>query len=180
MSEEDEDSIAGAFFLPEDGDLDPRAIAGNLVATCEDFSHLRQGEAVIMFLMRRDEKLQQGKAILGFMAVPQFQGKLASLCSWLLVKMTGGVMPDFIMVLDAGFWEQATPQQREALVFHELKHAAQAVGKDGEPRFTDEGDPIWAIAPHDIEEFNDVARRYGAWLPDVTGFAAALRDGGAV
>ncbi len=175
---DDGSSLEGTFYLPEDGELDPRPIASRLVAGRDEFGHLRQGNAVIMFLMRRDEVVKQGKSELGSMAVPQFQGKLARFCTWMLVTMTGGVLPDFIMTLDEGFWRQATPMQREALVFHELKHAGHALDRNGEPRFTDEGDPMWAIMPHDIEEFDDVVRQYGAWLPDVTRFVKAAAEGG--
>jgi hypothetical protein len=83
------------------------------------------------------------------------------------------------MILDQQFWTQADGRAREALVYHELLHAAHAVDRDGEPKFTEEGKPIWDIRGHDIEEFNDVVRRYGAWAPDVVAFLAAATEGGA-
>jgi hypothetical protein len=179
---EDEDSLSAlhSFFVPEDGDLDPRPIAGRLVANRPEFSSLKHGEAVIMFLMRADPQEKQGRQILGQMMLPQFQGALAKVGKWLLVQSTGGVLPDFIMVLDNSFWRQATAIQREALVFHELLHAKHATNREGELRFDEDGKPVWAIRGHDLEEFNEVVRTYGAWLPDITGFLAAAREGGAV
>ena len=52
--------------------------------------------------------------------------------------------------------------------------------KEGELKFTPEGKPVWDIRGHDVEEFDDVVRRYGAWSPDVQRFIGALREGGAL
>lgn len=181
MDEGDDLGPADSFFFPEEGELDPKPIAARLVADLEEFQHLRIGEAAILFLMRAETKLINGtKMVLGFMALPNFQGALGPVGRWLLAKACGGVLPDFIMVLDATWWLQATSVQRTALVHHELLHADHARDKDGEPRFTADGSPIWSIRPHDLEEFNDVVRRYGAWKSDVEAFVHALRDGGAI
>lgn len=173
---------ADAFFLPDEGDADPRPIIRRLVLEqqIEAFRHLRMGDAVILVVMRRERKRQGGKVVLGEMALPRFQGPLAGFGMWLLAKSGGGALPDFIMILDAEFWASATTKQREALAFHELMHADHAQDRYGEPRFTDTGLPIWAIRDHDIAEFNEVVARYGAYLPDVREFAGALRDGGVV
>jgi hypothetical protein len=168
-----------AFAFPEDGEADPRTIAGRLVKELPRFEPLRHGDATILFVMRRDQKLKAQKIILGTMSLPKFQGTLGPFAEWLLIKACGGELPDFIMVLDATFWQQASMIQREALVYHELCHAAHKVDKDGEPVFDDEGNPVWDIVGHDIEEFNEVVERYGAWLPDIAGFIAAARRGGA-
>lgn len=180
MMDDDEPLLPGdAFTLAPIGENEPMEIAGRLVDACEEFTHLRHGEAVILFLMRADPKIKAQKAILGEMSLPRFQGGLAPLATWMLAKVFGEI-PDFIMTLDQGWWTQAEPKAREALVFHELLHTAHALDKDGEPKFTPEGDPLWAMRDHDIAEFNDVVRRYGAWLPDIEGFIHALREGGAI
>jgi hypothetical protein len=59
------------------------------------------------------------------------------------------------------FWNKYTPEQRAAVIYHELKHIEIT-----EPE--NPGDPIKvSLKPHEIEEFYGVARRYGAILPDI-------------
>lgn len=166
-----------AFRPAEEGPDDPRPIIERLVAVCPEFEDIRVGEAAIMVLFRTEEKIKNQEMILGEMCLPRWQGNLASLASWLLVKACGGAMPDFIMILDAAFWERASPEQREALVHHELKHCHHARDKEGELRFTDEGLPVWAIIGHDVEEFYDTVRRFGDWAGDVTPLVDALKNG---
>lgn len=168
-----------AFALPQAGENEPPEIAARLVRDLPEFDHLRHGDVTILFLMRAAPLMKAQRRILGQMALPRFQGSLAALAGWMLDTLCGGTRPDFIMMLDFEFWTQADARAREALVFHELLHAAHAIDKDGEPKFTEEGMPIWEIRGHDIEEFNEVVRRYGAWLPDVTAFLAAAAEGGA-
>ena len=56
------------------------------------------------------------------------------------------------------FWDKYTPEQRAAVIYHELKHID--VDLDSAP-------PKVSLKPHEIEEFYGVARRYGAILPDI-------------
>jgi Putative phage metallopeptidase len=53
------------------------------------------------------------------------------------------------------FWDRYSSEQREAVIYHELKHIE-----------VDEGGKV-SLKPHEIEEFYGVARRYGAVLPDI-------------
>ena len=164
----------GALYaLPTPGALDPQTIAGRLVDEEPEFAHLKAGEAAVLFLMRMQRKEKAGRVVLGQMAIPRFTGALGDLGLWALAKVCGCV-PDFVMWVDHEFWVQATPQQREALVYHELCHAIHGVDKHGELRFTQDGDPIWDILGHDIEEFDAVAKRYGAWLPHIESFVRAV------
>ena len=174
--DEGEPLAAGdTFTLPPDGEHEPKEIAGRLVGDLEEFRDLRHGDAVILFLMRTDPKVKAQRAILGEMCLSRFQGTLAPLASWLLAKVCGEV-PDFIMLLDAQWWEQAPPIAREALVYHELLHATIKRDREGEPRFTDEGLPVWDLVGHDVEEFDAVVRRYGAWQPHIAAFLRAALD----
>ena len=170
--------VEDSFFSPGGTDIDPQPIAARLLASESRFEPLRSGEATILFLMRATPKEKAGRQILGEMCLPQFGGALGTVGKWMLARLCDGV-PDFVMVLDATWWQQATPLQREALVFHELEHAEHARDKMGELRFTPEGNPIWALRDHDIAEFDSVVERYGAWSPDITRFVAAARRGGA-
>lgn len=164
-----------SFTDPPDGEHDPPAIIAELIATCPEFELLRTAQPKIAVFMRLDAKMRGGKRMLGMLALAHWQGSLGPLALWLLAQHHGEY-PDFIMVLDAEFWERASPMQRRALIHHELKHAAQAQDKDGEPRFTADGLPAWMIAEHDLSEFNDTVRRYGPWLDDIRDFLAAARE----
>lgn len=168
-----------AFWSPGDGQLDPGPIAARLTADLEEFAHLKMGEASVLFLMRSDEKLKAGRHVLGLMSLVRFQGDLGPVGEWMLARLCGG-LPDYVMVLDAKWWAQAAPMQREALVYHELLHAEHARGRDGELRFTADGLPVWGIVGHDVEEFHKVAARYGAWSPDIQAFIGALQAGNAI
>lgn len=177
-SDDEPPSPADLFRLPEDGPDDPRPIVRRLVDEDEQFRDLKAGEAVIMVVLRADAVVKGGKQVLGTMALPRWQGSMGPMALWLLAKACGGTVPDFILTLDAGFWQDASPHQREALVFHELMHAEHAQDKDGEPRFDDDGRPVWGIRTHDLEEFNVVVERFGAWKGDIQAFATSLARGG--
>ncbi len=166
------------FRLAQEGPADPRPIMARLVADAAEFEDLRVGEPAIMVLFRGIPKVKGGKRFLGEMCLPNFQGSLGQVALWLLAKACQGTLPDFLLILDAEWWGEASDREREALIFHELCHCMIALDRDGEKRFTDEGDPVWAIRAHDLEEFNAVARRYGAWATDIRDFMEALREHG--
>jgi hypothetical protein len=141
--------------------------------------HLIELEARVEWLMRQDPKVKQGRQILGTCYIPRVNGELSSLFDWMLERLFGE-FPDFLIILDAGYWEQATDLQREILVFHELSHAVQAVDGNGAPKFNQQtGAPVFAIQGHDIEEFNHVVSRYGSDVHGVAEFIEAAKLGDA-
>lgn len=161
------------YEVPGDGENAPTAIVERLVRTCDEFVHLREGEPRILVLFRTMPKTKGGRDVLGECMMPSVQGSLRSLFEWLMVERFG-FFPDFLILLDKAFWEAVDDRTREALVFHELMHADQATDQFGAPRFNkDTGLPVWRIRAHDLEEFNAVVRRYGAWAPDISAFIEA-------
>lgn len=152
--------------------MDPRAIAEKLVANEPSHADLKAGEVSVLFVLRTEPKVKLDKVELGSLALPQFGGKLGAMAKWLMIQQCGH-LPDFVMTLDHSFWTQATPEQRLALVDHELTHGTIAKDKHGELRFGDDGRPVWTIRPHDIEEFDSIVERHGEWLPDITRFLTA-------
>ena len=92
----------------------------------------------------------------------------------LLLRRLFGHLPDFVITIDAEQAQSLSDRQFCALIEHELCHAGQALDEGGAPRFTKQGRPVFAMRPHDIEEFTSVARRYGAWSPALQAFSAAL------
>ena len=166
------------FYVPGDDEDDPGPIAARLI---EDphFDELRVIEPTVLYLMRAVPRVKGGKTSLGEVLMPTGRGTAGDMFMWLLGSACQGV-PDYAMVLDATWWDAADIVQREALVFHELEHMVQDTNMHGEPRFSFEGKPVFALRAHDLEEFGSVVERYGAWLPDITGFIANLRLGGAI
>jgi hypothetical protein len=73
----------------------------------------------------------------------------------------------FVMEIAHDVWEVLTREQREALVDHELQHMDVLYAEDGSFKRV--------IRPHDIEEFNAIVQRHGAWRPDIKDFADALQ-----
>lgn len=181
MKDAEGEAIPPARFFepPSAGADEPREIALRLVAECPEFEELRAGEPVIMFLLRAGPKAKNGRAILSEMALPRFQGGLAPVATWLLATACGGATPDYLCVIDAPWWKAADPGRRAGLVHHALKHVGIARDREGEPRFDDDGNPVWALLAHDLEEFGDTVRRCGDWTGDVRSFTAAAREGGA-
>ena len=162
-----------SFSIPDPGADDaPQPIMARLIETCPEFALLRDAQADIAVFFRHEVKVRNGARVLGMLALPNWQGTLGPLAVWLLCEVHQA-WPAYIMILDQAWWSDATARDREALVFHELMHHAQAVDKDGEPRFDPEGLPVWAIREHDITAFNAEVRRYGAWHDGIRDFLAA-------
>lgn len=69
---------------------------------------------------------------------------------------------NFLIMINWPAWQASTPEQRTALVDHELSHAGMDEDKDGNPR--------WVTVPHDVEEFAAIIERHGLWKPDVERF----------
>jgi hypothetical protein len=163
------DSFALPSELWEDGaPEDPRCIAADLVLNDPHHAHMQHADAVIFFVMRAEPKVKGGRMELGSLRLPPNE----PLARWLLARYCGG-LPDFIMTLDLTWWRDASPQARVALVDHELTHAMIATNQHGEERFDETGRPIWAIQSHDLEEFNRIVAKYGAWSDDIQQFLRA-------
>jgi len=74
----------------------------------------------------------------------------------------------FVVEIAADAWENLTTRQRIALVDHELCHFTIEIDEGT-------GEIVRKIVGHDVEEFNVIASRHGAWKPDLTEFAEALQ-----
>jgi hypothetical protein len=173
-----ENDVTFHDYMVVDGqpnDRDPRVYAEK-VLDFEEHQDIRNGGANIDWLFRTSEKIKAGRRILGMCyAKPKVQGDLSPLFDDLLTRLLGRI-PDFLIVLDLAYWDEATPLQREILVHHELLHASQAKDLFGAPRFDRDGLPVWALRAHDLEEFNDVVRRYGVHSEDVEAFLHAITE----
>lgn len=69
---------------------------------------------------------------------------------------------DFLIVVQGGEWAKADRDKREALVDHELCHCTL--------EYNEEGERIWTLRGHDLEEFSAIVERHGLWKEDVKQF----------
>ncbi|HEX5678715.1 MAG TPA: putative metallopeptidase [Alcanivorax sp.] len=161
------------YRLPPKGKHQPKEIYNRLVKRCPEFEDQREYQPTVGFLMREFPLVEGGRTVLGAMHLPAVQGKLRSLFEWMVERMFGH-LPDFIMILDAGYWDSVDAKLREILVFHEMCHMALKINNDGDMVIDDEtGRPKWKLVGHDVEEFTAVVARYGAWNDELRRFVEA-------
>lgn len=87
-----------------------------------------------------------------------------------------GDVPDFLLTFDATYVARCSDATFCALVEHELYHCGQQLDQYGMPRFRRDGQPVYAIRGHDVEEFVGVVRRYGTG--NAAGMTAQLVEAG--
>jgi len=83
---------------------------------------------------------------------------------------------DFVVLLNREVWQHLdfTTDRKEALMDHELCHAAPVLDGDGEPKIDEKNRPVWRVRKHDIEEFGEVVERHGCYKRDLEMFAESL------
>ena len=133
-------------FVPADS---PHAIAKVLIHSSH--LHARLSSARIAYVFK--ESLTKGG---------EPKAGIASKASAKLEYFAG---LDFIIEFSHDVWAKIMPEQRIALVDHELSHC------DRDPETG-----AWQMRRHDIEEFSDVVSRWGAWTIDLRGFTKAIRE----
>lgn len=83
---------------------------------------------------------------------------------------------DFVIILRQEFFEdgRVSDEQRRALIDHELCHAAVKYDENGERVVDERGRTVYRTRKHDLEEFAEIADRYGCWKGGIEAFALAL------
>lgn len=67
---------------------------------------------------------------------------------------------DFIISIYEDVWDIMADQEKRALLDHELNHCFVGENKEGEP--------VYTILPHDVEDFRVIIERYGAdWADNI-------------
>lgn len=128
-----------------------------------DHAHL--SDAHIGFLWTNCHNAKQMRVVLGQTEImpPMAMGKWQRARAIQQVEeWFGGEMPDFLITFSAPACAGMNDASFCALVEHELYHCGQALDDFGMPKFNKEGQPVYAIRGHDVEEFVGVVRRYGA------------------
>lgn len=76
--------------------------------------------------------------------------------------------PDVIFVIEIGAdaWTELSPEQKRAVMHHELCHCGFEESESG--------DLVPSIIPHDIEEFSAVVETHGFYMKDVVDFATKI------
>lgn len=124
------------------------AMAKTMIDKYDELAHCR--DAQIKYLYKSSEK-------------SKYLGK----CSKASGKWRYLTDYDFIIEVWLEYWDTASAMEREALLFHELRHIEKAIKfKDGVETFK------WRVRKHDVEVFMKEAERFGAWTPDLE----ALQD----
>lgn len=167
-----DDDTPAPYALPDNA-KHPATIAARLMRLPEH-APLAEHEVSFGWLMRTTPKEKGGKVELGSVhdTKTMFQGAFKDMGLMLLERMLG-YLPQYLVVINAEWWDQASDIDSEALIFHELMHVKQAVDQYGALRFDRDGYPVWRLVGHDIEEFNAVVARYGAWQGDIASFLGA-------
>lgn len=127
-----------------------------------DHDHLMM--ANIGFLWTNCVNKRSGVQVIGQCEIPQYRNISnrwqRDRLHYQLIQWFGEI-PDFVITLDAVTSLIFDDASWCALVEHELYHTAQALDKNGEPAFNEEGKPKFKTRPHDVEEHVGVVERYG-------------------
>lgn len=176
--------MAGSYVFPPDDHPDsPWPIFERVLDLAElavQASLVREHAVLFAFAFRYDSSdggwTRGERMLLGTAQMPRVTGALSDLFDQLL-QDTLGFDPHFLILLNGDWWADANDQEREILVVHELMHCGQALDQYGAPKFRkSDNAPILAMIGHDVEEFEAVVRRYGAWKSDLVAFKRALDD----
>jgi len=88
--------------------------------------------------------------------------KALGVCRKIQLKDRAKGMADAEITLDKPWWDEASPEERRALLDHELHHIAIKIDKRGLVK-DDLGRPVIQLRKHDVQIgwFKDVAARHG-------------------
>ena len=125
-----------------------------------DHEHLEYAD--IQFLWAPEGFQRKGRTVLGYCEEVLFRcdawqkgRQQQQMADWF------GMVPQFLITLDASYCLTCSDVEFCALVDHELYHIAQELDEFGSPAFNKYGLPKLCMRGHDVEEFIGVVRRYG-------------------
>ena len=76
---------------------------------------------------------------------------------------------DYIIEISFDIWNALEPEQQELLMLHELMHILVVQDK--------EGNNLYKIRPHDIEDFEKIIKKYGTdWIKKIKLSVSSLYD----
>lgn len=74
---------------------------------------------------------------------------------------------DYVVEVWSKFWDDSTPEQKRALLYHELLHVERTETKRGTK---------WVIRDHPVEAFPEEVQQFGAWTPQLQNLAEILES----
>jgi hypothetical protein len=83
---------------------------------------------------------------------------------------------DFVILLNHFAWPDLDEKRRTALIHHEITHIAVAKDKNGDPKEDADGNTVYRLRKHDLEEFRDIVEIYGMYKQDIEEFVAAAQQ----
>lgn len=134
----------------------------------EHHPHIKTHSVRLDFLFFDKEKKRNGMTVWGYAT------KISSLAAFLAGEEEnqddGSTEPFFVIAIWDVIWRTLNPDQRKALVDHELAHCGA--------EYDDKGKTKLSLRGHDLEEFHAIYARYGAWRKSIQDFldAGKLND----
>lgn len=146
------------------------AIAAHLIP--KHHRHLADFNVEVRCIFRDEAKRSRGHVTLG--TASKLTGRSAFLARPDGTNHLGEPVDEydpglFVIEIALDQWGRLEPDQRRALVDHELCHCKVDIHEET-------GLPILAIQEHDIEEFEAVVHRHGLWKEDLRSFADVVAD----
>lgn len=145
-----EPKVSTEYWIAQDEPGSPFQIGGEVIPKF----HTDIASAKVCYLFRSKAGKNGSKVTLA--TASKVSGRLKALVGY-----------DFIVEVAYDEWQNLNDMQRHALIDHELCHCG---GEEDEQT----GDMKWFLAPHDLEEFTDIVKRYGLWKSDIQAFADAF------
>jgi predicted metallopeptidase len=140
-------------------------IAQKLITTVDE--HHMLGVVNIVYVWR--EKAQKSKGRTTLATARLVTGLNAYLANFAAGETLEALNDSFFVIeVAADTWEQLRPEQRIALVDHELCHCKVAHDENDQLQLGTRG--------HDVEEFAAIIDRHGLWKPDVAQFASRIAE----
>lgn len=165
------EDVVNDLFVP-DSDL-RRWIVDTFIAEAGDLAnpdHAHLRDANLGVLWTNCDNSRNMRSVIGQAELmpPMAMGKWQRARASQQVVEWFGELPDFLLTFSATAAATMDDASFCALVEHELYHCAQKLDRYGMPAFDKEGQPVFAIRGHDVEEFVGVVARYGSQAAGVT------------
>jgi hypothetical protein len=151
----------------------------NLLAEVRKAHHSDLAEARIVVLFREPAAKKGGKTTLGSMAKASAKDR----------ALLGKEDIDYILTLSSEDWHEGSDRWHRALLDHELSHCIDRgklepiLDENGQITRDVHDNPVeaipehkWSLRGHDIEEFNTILERHGAWKDDIAETVRILKQ----
>lgn len=149
----------------------PLLVAWDESDDAPDFVDAPQPEAIAKVLIQTSAHQHLVNASIGYLFRQKMTGRGVTI--WAKASKVSGKLHhfsdlEFLIEVNWSQWKVLSDARRIALMDHELAHCGQEDTEKGSK---------WVMIPHDLEEFNAIARRWGSWRPSMAAFANALGEG---